>query len=236
MADYFEKLTDLDRQRIAFILGYCYKRGIVNKFSQAAILSVCSKEAGFQPTPEKSYAKTSIERIRDVFGDRLLKYSDAQLEAIKKDPKQFFEAVYGKDTQVGRENGNTSPGDGYKYRGRGPNQITFKNTYIRIGKQIGVDLENNPDLLNEFDTGMKATIQYFINCFNSAPGSRKKIYNFTDINSFKTLEDAVKAFYHANAGFGKKMVIIEADKTGGRKKAISRAPGFYSKFVEQFKP
>jgi hypothetical protein len=47
----------------------------------------------------------------------------------------------------GREDlGNTEPGDGARYKGRGYVQLTGRANYTRIGKQIGVDLEGDPDL------------------------------------------------------------------------------------------
>lgn len=54
--------------------------------------------------------------------------------------------VQGSNPKRARENGNTSPGDGAKYCGRGYVQLTWKNNYERAGKAIGVDLVNNPDL------------------------------------------------------------------------------------------
>ncbi len=44
-----------------------------------------------------------------------------------------------------RANGNTKKGDGYKYRGRGFVQITWKNNYKRLGDAIGCDLVNYPE-------------------------------------------------------------------------------------------
>jgi predicted chitinase len=50
-------------------------------------------------------------------------------------------------------NGNTAPGDGFKYRGRGYVQLTFKNNYARASGELskltdrypdGVDLVGNP--------------------------------------------------------------------------------------------
>jgi len=40
---------------------------------------------------------------------------------------------------------NTQQGDGYKYRGRGYVQLTWKKLYRRAGEALGVDLVNSPD-------------------------------------------------------------------------------------------
>lgn len=42
--------------------------------------------------------------------------------------------------------GNTAPGDGIRYCGRGYVQLTWKINYAKMGRILGVDLVRNPDL------------------------------------------------------------------------------------------
>ncbi|WP_128918563.1 glycoside hydrolase family 19 protein [Bradyrhizobium nanningense] len=42
--------------------------------------------------------------------------------------------------------GNTNPGDGFRYRGRGLLQITGRAAYAKYGQQLGIDLESTPEL------------------------------------------------------------------------------------------
>jgi predicted chitinase len=214
--------ADASRMKVVVALIFNMRqRGIINSFIIAAILSVVSKECDFKPKNEIGYGGTPNDRIRAVFGSRLMGYNDQQLTDLKKNDEAFFNAVYG-----GRY-GNASF-EGYKYRGRGFNQLTFKGNYQQIGKQIGVDLVSNPDQLNNLDTSTKALIQYFLNRFNET-GSKLHTYHADTINDFNSLYDAVMATYNANAGWG---TDITNDPTGGKQKTLDRS-SFFLEIVSQ---
>ncbi|EGT4508938.1 glycoside hydrolase family 19 protein [Cronobacter sakazakii] len=83
-----------------------------------------------------------------IFGSRL---TAAQREQLGRKPGEkalsperqaaIANIVYG-----GRF-GNNLNGDGWKYRGRGLKQITFKANYEECGKALGLNLVDSPDLL-----------------------------------------------------------------------------------------
>lgn len=72
--------------------------------------------------------------------------ADTWLPIVERGTPGYF-LMYEPGTRRGDALGNTHPGDGARYKGRGYVQITGLDNYIRLGKAIGIadTLRLNPD-------------------------------------------------------------------------------------------
>lgn len=57
--------------------------------------------------------------------------------------------------------GNTQPGDGRRYKGRGPIQITGRANYRRFGRLIGIDIESAPEIAANPSIGLHLALEYW---------------------------------------------------------------------------
>ena len=198
-----------DKQMAQKIVDALKKYGIVNPLVHQAILGVISKESGFNISrSEVPYNKTPNNRIRKIFGARVKGLSDDELDALKKDTTKFWDRVYGSDDPTGmsQKYGNTEPGDGAKYLGRGLNGLTFKSNYKRYTdllrkNGVNVDLVRNPELLERPDIAAEVNALYFLDGLASRESEKK--FGNKNPNDFKDLTTAVKAATNANAGWGR---------------------------------
>ena len=70
--------------------------------------------------------------------------TEASAQPYARNPQKIANKVYG--NRMG--NGPESSGDGYKYRGRGPIQLTGHDNYLAFSKDIGrPDVMSNPDIV-----------------------------------------------------------------------------------------
>ena len=138
---------------------------------RAAFVATVEAETGYDNRIEDNYTvDRAIAKFVTPYKNEdgtLKKFAakrKAALEALdqsddnEKLEEQIFNVVYADRM----ENGDINSGDGFKYRGRGPIQLTGKDNYKRVGDAIGVDLVKNPDLVvNDKDIGLRAVKAYF---------------------------------------------------------------------------
>jgi len=229
----YDKLSETQKNNVALINSALNEYGITNPFFRAGILAVASKESAFIPKSETSYAGTANSRIRSIFGSRVSGLSDAQLTALKSDPRAFFNRIYGGQFSIGKSLGNTAPNDGWDYRGRGLNQLTGKANYKAIGDRIGVNLVANPDALNQPAVAAKALAVYFLDRFKSGKSTIQKKYGVSDMNKIDTLAKGTDIAYNLNAGIGTNPA---ADTTGGYAMTKSVVNSYYKALATIAKP
>ena len=188
-----ENWTTQQKNTIHGLMMACDKYKIDNKFVRIAILSVAGKETEFKPRAEIGYGGTPNQNIRALWPMLFGNMSDEDLNILKKDDVAFFNKVYG------GKYGNTKYADGYNFRGRGPNQLTFRSNYDNLSRLTGINFTNEPDLLNEPTQGGIANVAYLIDRMDTIP-LNLVIRNLNDI---KDLESAILIVFRANAGWGK---------------------------------
>lgn len=125
--------------------------GITSRQQQAAFLAQCSLECA-------KFTQLS-ENFNYSVGGLLGTFNNARVTRFTAEDayKYARTAQHGADQHMIANmayanrmgNGNVASNDGWKYRGRGPGQITGKDNYARCGAGIGLDLITHPELLEK---------------------------------------------------------------------------------------
>ena len=105
----------------------------------AGFLAQCGHESlGFTVLSENlNYGAAGL---KTVFGKYFKTTDPLQYE---RNPEKIANHVY--CNRMG--NGDEASGDGWKYRGRGPIQITGKNNYTSFSADMGIDVMASPDMV-----------------------------------------------------------------------------------------
>lgn len=70
-----------------------------------------------------------------------------------------FNRLYGPQTRVGQRLGNTQPGDGARFHGRGYVQLTGRANYNRAGKVFAIELTTAPEKAKDPKLAYEIAIQ-----------------------------------------------------------------------------
>ena len=109
----------------------------------AAFLAQAAHESiGFTRLQE-NLSYSTPERLMEVFKGRFTGLADAA--QYLRQPEKLANRVYA--NRLG--NGDTSSGDGWRFRGRGLFQLTGRANYMAAGDGLGTDYKANPDLVAE---------------------------------------------------------------------------------------
>ena len=183
-------------QGIAALKAACAKFNLTSPYAVAALLGIAGGECRWRIVEENFNYTT--DRLLQVFpsvfkGDRALaeKYSGNPNNSLP-------EFLYGSNTAKGKELGNTQPGDGAKYIGRGYIQLTGRGNYARYGQLSGHDLINNPSLLSDPTIAAEVSVKYLLDRVKASPtdsgyfeaASKAVGFNTPDIKAKK------KGFYN----------------------------------------
>ena len=127
----------------------------------------------------------SAPRLLEIFG--VGKHSAAVTEQeaaqLAHKPAAIAERVYGLgNPKKAVELGNTTPGDGFRYRGGGLMQTTGRGSYGEIGKACGVNFEMQPDLLLSAEHALKPAL---------AEWSSGNLNVFADNDDFLAISKAI---------------------------------------------
>jgi putative chitinase len=129
--------------------------GITDPTEQAMFMAQMDHESAGFTRMEESFNYRSADRLMSVSKSARNKGKGAVENAMAQGPEAVAELMYG-----GRM-GNMSPGDGYKFRGRGHIQLTGRDNYAAASKDLGIDLVNTPELAAKPEISGKIAAWYW---------------------------------------------------------------------------
>ena len=188
--------------QIALLKAAFDEFGVTDPTERAGIAAILMGESGMNPRTEIGWSHSDNTRIRMIFGSRVAALTNDELDAMKASDEDFFNLVYGGAFGV-RNLGNTEPGDGFKYRGRGLIQLTGRGNYVRYSQTLGdVDLISAPDRANEPDIAARVAVAYMVDRLpDGADWMTMKRVVGNAVEETEAVKDAAFAQYQADGTF-----------------------------------
>jgi len=136
-------------------LGEAMQRYAIDRPArQAAFLAQLAHESG-QLRRVQENLNYAWDGLRKVFPRHFR--SDAEAQAYDRQPERIANRVYANRML----NGDEASGDGWRFRGRGPIQVTGRENYRKAGQALGMGLESDPDRMLDPATGCLAAAWFW---------------------------------------------------------------------------
>ncbi len=128
--------------------------GIDTPNEVASFLAQCAHESDDFRRLEENL-NYSAERLMQVWPRRFPTFEIAR--KYEHVPERLANFVYA--NRIG--NGDEASGDGWRFHGRGPIQLTGRRNYTACGEDIGADLIGHPELLLTPYTGIRSALWFW---------------------------------------------------------------------------
>lgn len=180
------------------LVRYCQQFNLATPLRQAAFVAQCGHESGSFVHLEENLFYTTPERIRAVFPSRV--HSVAEAAQLTRNPKALANRVY----SLRGGNGDEASGDGWRYRGRGLIQTTFRGNYLAASRRAARDWTTLPDDLLTPDGATLSAAIYFVDhgCAQLADDSAIDIITSRINPAMAGAADRRQRFETALAAFG----------------------------------
>lgn len=143
----------------ALLFKRCIEAGIDSPAELANIMGNASVETDGFRTMHERLGYSSVDNVIGAVKSAAVRYTRDEIQTAvdSHDPKEIAKVLY-----EGRADlGNNTPGDGYRFHGRGYFQYTGRDNYTTFGNKFGVDLANNPDQAADPEMAAKLAIAYW---------------------------------------------------------------------------
>jgi predicted chitinase len=104
---------------------------------------------------------------------------------------RYMEELASGDAYEGRKDlGNTRPGDGRRYKGRGPIQVTGRANYTAAGEALGLPLVESPELAARPEVGFRVAAWFW---------RTRELNELADAGNFDAITRRINGGYNGKA-------------------------------------